>query len=137
MKTLLLTLASVALRVATDKLFLMTVSHHTEDNSQYNNINIGLGYEHTNSNDIGYQLGVYKNSLYSTSTFIGGHYQKEVKKGIILGGSISLVSGYYKTITPVPLFSVQYKNIRLVTSYPMASAAGYVDVINLQFVFKF
>ena len=125
---------------ATDKIVLMTVSKHSQDNEYYNNQNYGLGYEFTSEHNIGYHLGAYHNSYYKPTVYIGLHYHKEILKDLTIGTEVNLATGYkvdtgYRVL-PTPTISIRYKWVRLVTSYPFASMVNSDDVINLQFVWE-
>ena len=135
MKALMLIALFVFSLSASDKLFLMTLSSHSGD-KEYNNNNFGIGYEHTLDNGFGMQVAVYKNSYYDISTLTGIHYEKELLLDIKVGISTSYATGY-NTPKIIPLTSIQYKYIRISTSYLFSKAMNKVSVTNIQLVYQF
>ena len=132
MKTLLLLLLALNI-YGSDKIFIMTESYHTGPYKYlYNNHNYGLGYEKTFSNNLGFQVGAYRNSHYKNTIFIGGHYEYLLMQDLAISTSVSYVTNYNYT-SCMALVGVQYKFIRLVFA---PEVGNYDGVINLQLVFK-
>lgn len=135
MKTLVLAILLVFNLSASNKVFLMTISDHS-GSKEYNNNNFGIGYEHTLNNGFGGQIAVYNNSYDDISTLIGMHYQKELLPNITAGISMSYATGYDGPRL-IPLVSMQYKCIRITTTYPLSKLANKVSITNIQLVYQF
>lgn len=87
-KVLGLLLMLTSLQASADSFRIHGVSHHF-DSGSWNESNVGVGYR-IDGNVINYQLGVYKNSMYSTTVYALADYKVLLTSGLFLG----LATGY-------------------------------------------
>ena len=126
------------------RVFLMTESYHTASDYDIvpsNNHNIGLGYEYTGDNTLGWHTGIYYNSYSETSLFIGVHVEKPITDNLKYSVTLSGATGYShltgNSIQPLLMFGMQYYFIRVVTNYPLPELVNAGSVFNLQLVYDF
>lgn len=113
------------------------ISYHTDRSSHYNEFNPGIGLEYKLSNKFKFVLGEYKNSIRRQSEYIGITYVPFEIKGVKIGFTMGLVSGYSDSIAPMilPVVGIegQKVGINLIILPPKILSTG---VIGLQLKYK-
>lgn len=133
-------------------LVIPLITTHVNTTFEPNNNNIGLGVDYTYSETITVStLYMPKNSFNKSSLFVGASKTLYKHKDFNLSIGAALATGYeiqvdYKVV-PVPLISMQYGYLRLVTSYPLGTQVcsklsienipSCGDFINIQAVISF
>jgi len=127
MKALLLMIAlTLTLVAGQHKAILLGPSYHVYED--LNNLTYGIGYEYEFANGIELHTGVYENSYDRTSVAVGIGYAYHLTEDISVMTSVSYGTGYEALDSVMPLVSVQYKFVRVVTSY---------YVTNIQLIYEF
>ena len=131
--------------IQTIALIVPLATTHVGGNYDFNNHNPGLGIE-LSTDSIAYSaLYLKSNSFRRDSVYLAGSYLIK-KDNFTYSFGLALANGYeelYKSgYLMTPVVSIQYKDFRIVTTYPTAGIAcqsGDVcgDFINLQYVYEF
>lgn len=72
-------------------------SYHFDQNKNFNSINIGFGAEYQFSSVASLTAGVYRNSYYQTSAYVGSYWQPIMVGPIKLGLVAGMFNGYSNT----------------------------------------
>lgn len=72
-------------------------SYHFDRNKDFNSTNIGLGAEYQFSSVLSITAGVYRNSYYQTSAYVGSYWQPIMVGPIKLGLVAGMFNGYSNT----------------------------------------
>lgn len=92
--------------------YLHGLSYHSKYADVANQVNYGLGAYYDISDTMKVEAGVYKNSIYRTSHYIGIQHKLSEWHSIEVGLDYLLVTGYIKNI-PVPVVSPYIESHRV------------------------
>lgn len=94
---------------ACDSLTFTTTSYHMDRSVPHNEVNPGVGCNKRMGQKWGIGSGIYYNSHWKTTLFLGTSYYPYSYNNWRFGGTFMLATGYDMPVTPIPMFSIKWK----------------------------
>jgi len=138
MKTLIIILSLITFSVSAETRLIIpfATTHIGSDNDKFNNQNYGLGIEY--KGDYLYSATYLANNSYFERSLYLSVAKEFNFKHVSLSAGLALASGYEEIsdsgILIVPVWGVQYENIRIVTTFPVSVIACPPDSLCADFV---
>lgn len=142
MKTLIIVLSLISFTVSAETRLIIPLATTHIGGGDFDNSNPGIGIEYKQDNNYVFSATYLKENSYSEPSL----YLAISKEFGMFAAGFAVANGYEKVsdsgVLVVPVFGVQYKSFRIVTTFPAAQIfcppnQDCGDFVNLQYVHSF